>query len=157
MSALNRFREPPIHLAVKGGHQPLADLLRQSGYAPPHVAPIAKLIAKADDAIGKAVFAKHCRDCHDPNKTMLSFRGPPLWGVLGRAKAGIEGFKYSGAMRTSGGVWSYEEMNQFFAEPASIMPGTDMGSLGVQDDGERAALIAYLRLQSDAPAEFPDP
>ena len=34
--------------------------------------------------------------------------GPPLYGVVGRAKGSVAGFAYSDGMKAKGGTWTYE-------------------------------------------------
>ena len=58
--------------------------------------------AEGDPAKGAKVFKK-CKACHAieaGNKKKK--QGPNLYGIVGRAAASVEGFKFSKAMRASG-------------------------------------------------------
>lgn len=83
------------------------------------------------------------------------FRGPPLWNILGRQIAGVKDFPYSQVMKSQEGSWNYINLNVFLSDPTRALPGIDMGSIGVQDESERAALIMFLRGQSDKPQPLP--
>ena len=74
---------------------------------------------------------------------------------MNRPIASHEGFSYSDAMAGLGGVWDFERLNQFIADPKGNVPGTKMAFKGVSKDGDRANVLAYLRSLSDAPAELP--
>jgi len=41
--------------------------------------------------------------------------------------------------------WTAELIDRFIADPESLVPGADMGFVGMADAAERADLIAYLR------------
>ena len=66
--------------------------------------------------------------------------------------AAAQGYRYSSAMAALEGSWSYERLWRYLADPRGEVPGTRMGFRGIADEGELAALIAYLRSLSDAPA-----
>lgn len=59
--------------------------------------------------------------------------------------------KYSDALSSAGGNWTYDDLNAFIANPGAAVPGTSMSFWGIPDDGERADLILYLRDQSTDP------
>ena len=48
-----------------------------------------------------------------------------------------------------GGVWDYEALNGFLANPKGWAPGTKMAYRGLKDTQDRADLVAYLRGLSD--------
>ena len=155
VNAINRYREPPIHFAVKKVHSAVADYLLKNGYVAPVPPVISAKLSGADSVKGEALFVKQCQVCHDATRDMRSFRGPPLWGIVGKPKAAVEGFKYSPVIMALGGHWTYEELNSFLSDPARVLPGTDMGANGYQSEPERADLIAFLRGLSDAPVPLP--
>jgi cytochrome c len=155
VNALNRYREPPIHFAVKKGHSAIAHYLLKNGYVMPIVPSISARLSEADPVKGEALFMTQCKICHDVTRGMLRYRGPPLWGIVGKQKAAFEGFKYSPAMKALGGHWHYEDLNRFLSDPARVLPGTDMGANGYQNEAQRANLIAFLRTLSDAPVPLP--
>jgi cytochrome c len=155
VNALNRYREPPIHFAARKGHSDIADYFLKSGYVVPVPPAISARLSTADPVKGEALFMKQCKNCHDVTRDMLRYRGPPLWGIVGGPKAAVEGFKYSSVIKALGGSWTYEDLNRFLSDPARVLPGTDMGTNGFQDESERADLIAYLRTLGDAPLPLP--
>jgi cytochrome c len=116
--------------------------------------PIEQLLAKADIGRGENS-AKKCAACHTFNKGGRNLVGPNLWGIVGRPKASEAGFNYSAAMKSKGGNWTIDELNQFIHNPKGAVPGTNMTFGGIQRAGERADLIAYLNSLSDTPAPLP--
>ena len=81
---------------------------------------------------------------------------PPLWGVVGRKKASVEGYlSYSSALQEQTGTWTYEALNVFIAGPTRAVPGTEMDLPGLQDEKQRAEVVAYLRTLSNNPLPLP--
>ncbi len=105
--------------------------------APAQAAPDAARLAR-----GEQVYAR-CAACHaiEGHRT-----GPQHCGLFGRRAGAAPGFEgYSPAMKASGIVWDERTLDRFLKDPLSAVPGTAMGYAGVTDDGERAALLAWLR------------
>jgi cytochrome c len=120
-------------------------------------APIAERMKTASVDAGKKVFGK-CTSCHNAEKGGKNGQGPNLYNVVGGPKAHMEGFGYSGGlqeMAKSGGKWGYEELDKFLTKPAAYVQGTKMNFPGIDKPDERAAVIAYLRSQSDNPPPMP--
>lgn len=115
---------------------------------------LAELLAGADATKGARQWAK-CRSCHTVEKGGANGTGPNLYGVIGRAVAGVAGAKYSGDLAALGGTWSYELMDAWLKSPKAVAKGTSMGFAGIRKDGARADLIAYLAGMSDNPLPFP--
>ena len=155
VNALNHLRQPPLHFALAKGHRAVGDYLLSHGYTKPAPPPVEPLLAAADPVKGEALFTQSCRKCHFSEAGKGSIKGPNLWNVIGRARGSITGYKYSAALREAGGNWNFEDLNVFIADPARAMPGMDMAFAGIQDDAERADLLAYLRTRSDNPEPFP--
>jgi cytochrome c len=90
---------------------------------------------------GEQVYAR-CQACHslDVDRT-----GPHHCGLFGRRAGSVPGFDYSEAMKRSDIIWTARTLDRFLANPAAMVPGTEMTYAGVRDPGERAALIAYLQ------------
>ncbi|MFV0280072.1 MAG: c-type cytochrome [Rhodoblastus sp.] len=145
----------PAHMAKPGYDLPAGEAAgaKPAAQAAPAV-PLPELLAKADAKKGEAL-VKPCMACHDFTKADTIKIGPPLHGVVGRAKAHIAGFAYSDAMKAKGGDWSYDELNKFIADPRKDIPGTKMAYAGEKDDGKRADIILYLRSLADSPAPLP--
>lgn len=118
--------------------------------------PLADLLAKADPKKGEAD-TKPCQACHNFEKGGAIKVGPPLWGVVGRAKGSVAGFDYSAGMKAKGGNWTYEDLNTFISDPKAFVSGTKMAFSGIPEPEKRADLLAYLRTLSDSPVPFPKP
>ena len=123
--------------------------------APAGPEPVSALLAAADIAKGEKTAAKKCGSCHTFNDGGSTKQGPNLFGIMGRAKAGVAGFGYSSAMANFGGDWSYEDMNGFLAKPKKFIPKTKMAFPGFKKVGDRANVIAYLRTLSASPIPLP--
>ena len=76
------------------------------------------VLAKADTAAGKTVSAK-CEQCHDVSSAKATKIGPPLWGVIGRARASAAGYSYSGAMMTDHAPWDFTLLFKYLKSPAT--------------------------------------
>lgn len=116
--------------------------------------PIEALLAKASTERGEAS-AKKCAACHTFEKNGPNRVGPNLWGIVGRKRAGHEGFNYSAAMKAKGGEWTFDELNKFLAAPSAAIQGTSMGFAGLPRGSERADVIDYLRTRADSPVPLP--
>jgi cytochrome c len=114
------------------------------------------VLPAADVAAGKATSAK-CEACHDLSSAKVNKIGPALYGVVGRARATVAGFDYSGAMKAKGGEWSYDELFKFIKSPQAYITGTKMSFAGVSRAQDRIDLIAFLRSNADSPAAIPAP
>ncbi len=115
---------------------------------------LAELLASADASKGARQWAK-CRSCHTVEKDGANGTGPNLYGIVGRAVAGVAGAKYSNDLAALGGSWTYELLDAWIKSPKAIAKGTSMGYAGLKKDGNRADLIAYLASMSDNPVPFP--
>lgn len=111
---------------------------------------VVALLATADPANGQRV-ARRCAACHTFDSGGANRVGPNLWGVVGRDKAAVEGFRYSSAMAEHGGSWTLENLFAYLADPRGQVPGTSMVFAGIRDEGDLADLIAYMNAQSDNP------
>jgi cytochrome c len=155
VNALSQTREPPIHEAKLIGYREIVDYLAAHGAVSPKIAPISARLGTADPAKGQESFAKNCAHCHYVELEKGTKFGPNLWGVVGRQKASLQDYSYSETMKTWGASWSYEDLNAFLWGPKITAPGVRMEFPGLEDEAERADLIAYLRTQSDAPQPLP--
>ena len=117
--------------------------------------PIAALLQTADASAGEAVFRK-CAACHTVNQGGASGLGPNLWGTMGAPLAHVAGFAYSDALRSKGGTWTWETMNEWLRSPRAFAPGTKMTFAGLGKAEDRANLLAYLNAQgSNLPLPAP--
>jgi cytochrome c len=99
---------------------------------------------------------KKCAACHTFDEGGTNKIGPNLHGVVGRQVASHEGFAYSSAMKEFGGVWDYERLNCYIADPKGCVPGNKMSFAGVKKDNDRADVIAYLRSISPNAPPLPE-
>src|SRR6202051_2370542 len=122
--------------------------------APAPSEPIEKLLLTASVEKG-AASAKKCAACHSFDKGGPNRVGPNLFGIVGDKKGEGRGFNFSAAMKAKGGAWTYDDLNQFIANPKGFVPGTAMGFAGIPRDSERADVIGYLRTLADSPVPLP--
>ena len=72
--------------------------------------PLGQLLASADVSRGSES-AKKCATCHTFEKGGRALAGPPLWGIVGRAKASVAGFNYSPGMKQVSGAWTIADLD----------------------------------------------
>ena len=131
--------------ATQGGEQP-AGGENQNAVA---------MIASADPAKGEKIATK-CKACHDISKGGKNKVGPHLWGVVGREHASVPDYAYSDAMKKfAGKPWTFEDLDKFLTKPKDYAPGTKMSFPGLPKAEDRAALLRWLRDQSDSPVPLP--
>lgn len=131
-----------------------AEAAAGGGAATPAVAPLPARLAKADVSKGEAS-TKACQACHNFEKGAGAKIGPPLYGVVGRPKGSIAGFAYSDGLKAKGGDWTYDDLDQFIANPKGFVSGTKMAFAGEPDPQKRADIIDYLHTLSESPVPFP--
>jgi len=142
-----RFGWPAIHFAASKDRTGMVAFLRERGAGPAPVDALLPGELEAADLEEARVLAIECGGCHGmtPGETeWRQFSAPNLVGVVGRAKASLDGFPYSRAMRAQTGRWTAEELNIFLADPFNAVPGTDMARGSQPDRALRVAIIAYL-------------
>jgi cytochrome c len=115
---------------------------------------LAKLFSTADVSKGQADI-KVCQACHNFEKGAGAKVGPPLYGVVGRAKGSVAGFDYSDGMKAKGGNWTFEDLNSFITSPKAYVSGTKMAYGGEANAQKRADIIDYLHTLSDKPEPLP--
>lgn len=108
--------------------------------------PIAFYLASADAAKGEATFKK-CAACHTITPGGANGIGPNLHGTLGKPKASHAGFAYSEALKSKGGAWTFDDMNEWLKSPKAFVPGNKMSFAGIGKPEDRANVIAYLNSQ----------
>jgi cytochrome c len=97
---------------------------------------------------GERLFAK-CAACHTLTPEGGNKAGPTLHGLFGRRAGTVAGYQYSPALRNSSIVWTEQTVDRLFAlGPHVVTPGSKMPLQRMADPSERAALIAYLRRQT---------
>jgi cytochrome c len=151
----NDARHPAIHLAAVKGHDAMVSMLREYGAAPISIEPLAPgELADADAEEGKteAILCSPCHALEQGSKPggQLLHRGPDLWNIVGRDKAIVADYAYSPALESEEGVWNYDELNRFVADPTGVVAGTKM-SYSEPDRVNRLKIIAYLRMLANEP------
>jgi cytochrome c len=95
----------------------------------------------ADAARGRQLYESRCIGCHSIDENRA---GPAHKGVFGRKAGMAKGFDYSDALRKTKVVWGVRTLDQWLANPETLIPGQKMG-LSVPDSRDRADIIEYLR------------
>ncbi|WP_370268093.1 c-type cytochrome [Nioella sp.] len=98
---------------------------------------------------GERLF-RQCASCHQVGDSAQNRTGPILNGIVGREAGTVEGFRYSNPLQAAaeeGLVWTEDELHAVLENPRGYMRGTRMAFRGVGDEGDRAAIIEYLRTQ----------
>lgn len=117
--------------------------------------PIGNMMATADMSKGEAIFKK-CVACHTIAQGGANGIGPNLWGTVGKPQAGHAGFAYSDALKSKGGTWTFEALNEWLSNPKKYAPGNKMTFPGLGNPEERAAVLLYLNSQgSNIPLPSP--
>ncbi|MEM8950656.1 MAG: cytochrome c family protein, partial [Pseudomonadota bacterium] len=119
------------------------------------VVPLPVLLASADLGGGESG-AKKCVACHSFEEGGADKIGPNLYAIVGRDIGASSGFAYSDALGGMGGVWDYEALDGFLANPKGWAPGTKMAYAGMRSAEDRADLILYLRSLAADPLPLPE-
>lgn len=123
--------------------------------AEPDAPPLPVLLAAASPEAG-ADEARKCEACHSFEQGGAAKIGPPLWGVVGRDIASVEGFAYSDALLEKEGQWSFDSLSGFLTNPRGWVAGTKMAFAGVKDPEDRADVLVYLRSLAENPVPLPE-
>lgn len=105
-------------------------------------------IPKVDDAVAEQAFAV-CSGCHSVNKGGPAMIGPNLYGIIGEEAGQGGSFRYSGALRSSGIIWTVDNLDAYIADPQGLVSGTSMAYPGESDPEKREAMIAWLAKHQD--------
>ncbi|MCY4285886.1 MAG: cytochrome c family protein [Thiotrichales bacterium] len=115
---------------------------------------ISERLASASPERGRKVF-RVCTACHAVEAGAPHGIGPTLWAVIGREVASAEGFdRYTPAMKSFGGAWSPERLDQYLRQPMAAVEGTTMVFPGLASADDRADVIAWLNANSPQPIDF---
>ncbi len=96
---------------------------------------------------------KRCKACHTINAGGKNRVGPNLWGIVGKQAGQAEGFAYSKAMENSDVIWTEENLSAYLLKPTDFLPGGRMAFAGLKKEEDREAVIAYIKAESETPAE----
>jgi len=100
-----------------------------------------------------------CSGCHEIGEGAENGIGPHLNGIFGRRAGALDDFRYSQPMQRMGAdglTWTLETLDAYIEMPRALVSGTRMSFPGIEDAGERADVLAYLRAFSDDPANIPE-
>ncbi|MCI4644557.1 MAG: cytochrome c family protein [Hyphomonadaceae bacterium] len=136
---------------------PIADGGSAGPVEPEEVFDLGAALASADVSRGQSSFQQKCASCHSIEAGAGNGIGPNLYNVVGAEKHHLDDFRYSGAMMAAEGSWTYADLNDWLKSPSSYMSGTSMGFAGLNRDGERANVIAYLASKTEGAPAFPAP
>ncbi|MEL7128771.1 MAG: cytochrome c family protein [Pseudomonadota bacterium] len=118
----------------------------------PEFASLPSPYSEADFARGRRTF-RLCSSCHLAAEGAGHLVGPNLYGLFGRVAGGAEGFAYSKALDSADFVWTPEKLDEWLANPRQFLPGNRMSFAGVRRPDDRAAVIAYLMVETGYTAE----
>jgi cytochrome c len=96
--------------------------------------------ATGNAARGQTLY-KGCADCHAIDKNDV---GPMHKGVVGRKAGSVAGYDYSAELKSSGIVWTEENLDKWLTGPQAMVPETKM-FFDVPDAQDRADIIAFLK------------
>ena len=88
--------------------------------------------------------AGRCVVCHSLEKNGPHRVAPNLWGIVDGKKAAKSWYNYSKVLRSKGGVWTEQELDEFLADADKFAVGSTK-SIRVADSEERKAIIDYLK------------
>lgn len=91
-----------------------------------------------------------CRACHELQADGPRKVGPHLAGIIGRPVAAVGDFGYSQALESANLVWDEATLDRFLHRPSQVVPGNTMAFAGIANPADRAALIAYLAVETAA-------
>lgn len=111
------------------------------------IAELPEPYASAEYNRGRRVF-RRCQACHTVNDGGASRSGPNLYGVFGRQAGGIEGFRYSKALREADFEWTPARLDEWLQNPRSFLTGNRMAFSGLRNETDRVAVIAYIMAET---------
>jgi len=101
--------------------------------------------AQGDAKTGGQMF-RVCASCHSLQPG-VHLSGPSLADLWGKKAASIAGFgRYTKALGKIGIIWDENALNAWLADPGAMAPGTTMTFRGIEENGARANLIAFLKV-----------
>ena len=130
---------------VEGFTAPVEDVVEE---IIPDLPSLAVLLASSNADQGERIF-RRCQACHTINQGGGARLGPNLYNAMGSVVGSKEGYNFSTALAEYGAPWTFELMDVWLASPSAAIPGNRMGFAGLKNAEDRAALLLYMREQSD--------
>jgi cytochrome c2 len=106
--------------------------------------------AGGNAAHGADLFRQNCSACHSPEPGQ-NLVGPSLFSVVGRPAGSIANFSYSPAMKSSGIVWTTDQLLPYLKAPRKYVPGVKMLFPGLSDERDREDVVSFLATLRAAP------
>lgn len=125
----------PGHPALAAKHKVPAAIHRTPSVAP-------RVALQGDAAAGMRLY-QSCMGCHSLDENEV---GPRHRGVVGRRAGSVPGYAYSPALRSSGIIWTPQNLDRWLTGPQKMVPGAKM-FFAVAKPRDRADIIAYLAQQ----------
>ena len=123
------------------------------------VAVIGQAVPIGDAIEGAELYQYECASCHQIGEDAEHRIGPHLNRIFDRRAGSHADFVYSEALARQGrdGLnWDLRRLDAYIENPRSLVSGTNMAYPGLEDETERADLIAFLRAYSDQPENIPE-
>ena len=100
----------------------------------------------SSDSIAQAeqLYLRRCGACHSLDANRI---GPRHRDVIGRQAGSLTDYDYSDALKRQTFIWDATHLQQWLANPESLVPGQKMG-FRLSDVEERKAIILYLETHS---------
>lgn len=103
----------------------------------------------ANPEAGGKTYRTKCTSCHFIDGGKGNMVGPNLNGVFERGPAQLAGYGYSNALKAlKQPAWTPEMIEEWLARPQAFVPGSSMFFNGIENEGERRDLIAFLLIES---------
>jgi len=106
---------------------------------------VVSLISSGDSERGEKLAKRKCASCHKFEASKGNSTGPNLFGITGRDKAVIDGFKYSKAIKEKAGKWDDDSLFKFLTKPKAFIAKTKMSFAGFKKSKDTADVISYLK------------
>ena len=120
-------------------------------------APLSRdVLASADYARGRTVFAQRCSACHSVAEGGSHLLGPNLHGMFKRKVGATPGFGFSAALKNAAFDWTPTRLRDWLADPQGYLPGNAMPIPEPVPEPDRVPLLSFLMVETGA-ADWPRP